>query len=87
MATHTEKILLEGEGVHHHALVGKFEMEDTVTDFATIMVKEDSLLHHRKPNGTWSNEHKTLPIRQGNWVLGIQTEWNPFSQTVSRVWD
>jgi hypothetical protein len=50
-------------------------------------VKEDSMLHHEKPNGGWSNEHKTLPIRQGNWVMGQQVEYNPFSQSVSRVWD
>lgn len=85
--THTEKVLLVGEGIHHHALVGKFEMEDTITDFAEINVKEDSMLHHRKPNGTWSNEHKTLPINKGNWVLGTQVEYNPFSGSVSRVWD
>jgi len=85
--THTEKVLLVGEGVHHHALVGKFEMEDTITDYAEINVKEDSMLHHRKPNGTWSNEHKTLPIKQGGYVMAIQTEYNPWTQSVSRVWD
>jgi len=86
---HTEKVLLVGEGIHHHALLGKFEMDNDkdVKTFAPIKVLENSLLHHRKPNGTWSNEHKTLPIKKGNWVMGMQIEWNPFSQQVSRVWD
>jgi hypothetical protein len=89
MAVHTRKTILLGEGIHQHTLVGKFEMEnDTIVkDFAPIKVKEDSMLHHEKPNGGWSNEHKTLPIRKGNWVMGQQVEYNPFSQSVSRVWD
>jgi hypothetical protein len=88
-STHTKKVLLEGEGVHHHALVGKFEMDnDTIVkDFAPIKVKEDSVLRHEKPNGDFSQEHRGLQITRGGYVMGQQVEYNPFSQSVSRVWD
>jgi len=87
--THTRKTILLGEGKNFHSLVGKFEMENEtiVKDFAPIKVKEISYLHHEQREGLWSGEHKTLPIRQGNWVMGQQVEYNPFSQSVSRVWD
>jgi hypothetical protein len=45
------------------------------------------MLIHEKPNGGWSGEHKTLPIAVGGYVQAMQVEYNPFSQTVSRVWD
>jgi hypothetical protein len=84
---HTRKTILLGEGKNFHSLVGKFEMEDTITDYAPIKVKETSSLHHEQREGVWSEEHKTLLVDKGNWVLGIQKEYNPFSQSVSRVWD
>ena len=89
MAVHTRKTILLGEGVHQHTLVGKFEMEnDTIVkDFATIKVKETTMLEHEKPNGGWSGEHKTLVVEQGKWVMGQQIEYSPFSGTISRVWD
>jgi hypothetical protein len=86
---HTRKTILLGEGIHQHTLVGKFEMEnDTIVkDFATIKVKETTMLEHEKPNGGWSGEHKTLVVEQGKWVMGSQVEYNPFNESVSRVWD
>lgn len=86
---HKRKTILLGEGVHQHTLVGKFEMEnDTIVkDFAPINVKEDSVLRHEKPNGDFSNEHKGLQVETGNWIMGQQVEYNPFTQSVSRVWD
>jgi len=87
MKTKTRKTILLGEGKNFHSLVGKFEMEDTITDYAPIKVKENSLLHHEQREGVWSEEHETLLVDKGNWVLGIQKEYNPFSQSVSRVWD
>jgi hypothetical protein len=86
-STHTRKTILLGEGKNFHSLVGRFEMDDTITDFAPIKVKENSNLHHEQREGVWSEEHKTLPIKQGDWVQGMQVEYNPFSQSVSRVWD
>ena len=86
---HTRKTILLGEGVHQHTLVGKFEMENDniVKDFATIKVKETSVLRHEKPNGDFSNEHKGLQVKSGKKVMGQQVEYNPFTESVGRVWD
>ena len=86
---HKRKTILLGEGKNFHSLVGKFEMEnDTITkDFAPIKVKENSLLHHEQREGVWSEEHKTLQVDKGNWIMGQQVEYNPFNESVSRVWD
>lgn len=80
--------LLVGEGINQHTLYGNFVMDiEVATDFPEIAVKEDSLLKHEKPNGAWSNEHKTLKVEKGGWKMGRQVEYNPFSQEVTRVWD
>jgi hypothetical protein len=86
---HTRKTILLGEGIHQHTLVGKFEMENDsiVKDFAPINVKKNSVLRHEKPNGQHSNEHEGLQVKSGKKVMGQQVEYNPFSQSVSRVWD
>lgn len=56
--------LLVGEGIHQHTLYGSFAMElEVPTEFPQVLVKEDSQLKHEKPNGSWSNEHKTLIVR------------------------
>jgi hypothetical protein len=88
-STHTRKTILLGEGKNFHTLVGKFEMEnDTIVkDFSPIKVKENTLLHHEQREGVWSEEHKSLVVSKGNYILGQQVEYNPFSQSVSRVWD
>lgn len=82
-----KKTLLVGEGINQHTLYGEFAVEDVINDFADVKVKETSLLKHEQPNGVWSNEHKTLQVEKGNWVMGKQVEYNPFSQQISRVWD
>jgi hypothetical protein len=80
--------LLVGEGIHQHTLYGSFAMElEVPTEFPQVLVKEDSQLKHEKPNGSWSNEHKTLIVEKGDWVMGKQVEFNPFNQMVTRVWD
>ena len=79
--------LLVGEGINQHTLYGSFSMDTDVAEFPEITIKEDSDLKHEKPNGVWSNEHKTLKIEKGNWVMGRQVEYNPFNQKVTRVWD
>jgi hypothetical protein len=83
----TRKTILLGEGKNFHSLVGKFDTDVEVKDFANIKVKEDSLLHHEQREGVWSGEHKTLIIDKGNWVQGQQVEYSPFNETISRVWD
>ena len=82
----TKQTILKGEGINQHTLYGNFYMEDNPTDFAEISVKEDSILKHEEPNGNFA-EHKGLQVEKGEWVMAIQIEYNPFNQSVSRVWD
>jgi hypothetical protein len=87
MKKKTQHTLLMGEGIHQHTLYGDFKIgSETEVDFMEVEVSEESLLKHEKPNGSFG-EHKTLKIEQGNWVMGKQVEYNPFNQTISRVWD
>ena len=79
--------LLVGEGVHQHTLYGTFSINENQNDFNDISVMEESLLKHEKPNGSFSNEHQTLQVEKGDWVMGKQVEYNPFNQTISRIWD
>lgn len=80
--------LLVGEGINQHTLYGEFVMDlDDKSDFPKIEVKETSDLKHEKPNGAWSNEHKTLKVGEGKWVMGKQVEYNPFNRQVTRIWD
>ena len=80
--------MLLGEGIKQNTLYGSFTMElEVPTEFPQVLVKEDSQLKHEKPNGSWSNEHKTLIVEKGDWVMGKQVEFNPFNQMVTRVWD
>ena len=79
--------LLKGEGINQHTLYGDFLIADEVTDFSAFKVSKDSFLKHEKPNGKWSDEHKTLLVEKGGWVMGKQVEYNPFNQRISRVWD
>jgi hypothetical protein len=81
-----KQTLLLGEGIHQHTLYGTFDIENEMTDFAEVEVIEESLLKHEHPNGSFG-EHKTLTIERGNWVMGKQVEYNPFSGKVERVWD
>ena len=82
-----KQTLLKGEGANQHTLYGEFAIEKTPADFADLSVKKDSLLKHETPNGAWSNEHKTLQVEKGDWVMGKQVEYNPFNQRTTRVWD
>lgn len=87
MKKRTQKqTLLLGKGIHQHTLYGDFMVDEQQTDFAQVSVVKESLLRHEKPNGTFG-EHKTLRVEKGDWVMGKQVEYNPFNQTVTRVWD
>lgn len=79
--------LLVGEGINQHTLYGEFAMDTDVAEFPEISVEKECDLKHEKPNGAWSNEHKTLKVDKGEWVMGRQVEYNPFSQEVTRIWD
>lgn len=84
----TKHTLLVGEGTNQHTLYGDFSIDLEIdTDFPEVLVKNDSDLKHEKPNGAWSNEHKTLRVDKGIWVMGKQVEYNPFNREVTRIWD
>lgn len=77
--------LLLGEGVHQHTLYGNF-MVGEQPEFTEVNVMEESLLKHEHPNGNFG-EHETLKVESGQWVMGKQVEYNPFNQTITRIWD
>ena len=78
--------LLKGEGVNQHTLYGDFSIEE-VTDYPSLQVTKESLLKHEQPDGSFSNEHQTLKIEKGDWVMGKQVEYNPFEGRVTQIWD
>ena len=82
----TKQTLLKGEGANQHTLYGDFLIDEKPADFANLSVTKDSVLKHEEPNGNHA-EHESLKVEKGNWVMGVQKEWNPFSQSVNRVWD
>jgi len=82
-----KQTLLKGEGANQHTLYGEFAIEEKPADFADLSVKKDSLLKHETPSGAWSNEHQTLKVEKGDWVMGRQVEYNPFDQEISQIWD
>jgi hypothetical protein len=77
--------LLLGEGVHQHTLYGDFRIDDK-DEFTGVEVMEESELKHEHPNGNFG-EHMTLKIESGNWSMGKQVEYNPFTKIISRIWD
>jgi hypothetical protein len=82
----TKQTILTGEGINQHTLYGNFLTENEITDFCEIDVKKDSVLKHEEPNGNFA-EHKGLNVGKGKWIMGVQIEFHPFSQNISRIWD
>jgi hypothetical protein len=78
--------LLKGEGINQHTLYGDFLIEEK-TDYSILKVEKDSVLRHEQPSGLFSNEHKALQVEKGDWVMGKQVEFNPFTQSITRIWD
>lgn len=78
--------ILKGEGSNQHTLYGSFDVLD-IDGYQVIEVNENSLLKHERPDGSFSQEHKTLQVPSGTWVVGKQVEWNPFSARVVEIWD
>jgi hypothetical protein len=87
MTNKKKHTLLKGEGVNQHTLYGNFSIDETQTEFSDVLVKEDSLLKHEQPNGEFSNEHQTLKVEKGDWVMGKQVEYNPFEGRITQIWD
>jgi hypothetical protein len=77
--------LLKGEGANQHTLYGDFKVGKQ-TEFTDVVVENDSELKHEQPDGSFA-EHNTLQVEKGNWVMGKQVEYNPFSKQVTQVWD
>lgn len=86
MKKKTKHTLLKGEGINQHTLYGDFAIEET-TEYPSLEVTKDSLLKHEQPDGSFSNEHQTLKIEKGDWVMGRQVEYNPFEGRVTQIWD
>ena len=77
--------ILKGEGANQHTLYGEFAIEDK-EDYPRVNVMERTILKHEQPNGEFG-EHKGLVVERGEWSVGMQVEYNPFDQKVTRVWD
>lgn len=74
------KVLLKGEGLNCHVLEGNYvEGKDG-------FLVEEAVIKHETPSGEMA-EHKTLRLEKGPYLMGRQVEYNPFSSTISRVWD
>ncbi len=86
MKTNKRKVVLLGEGIHQHVLHGDFLMEENHGDFAKIIVNKPSLLKHETPSGGHA-EHNALQMTNGEWEMGRQVEYNPFTRDITRVWD
>ena len=86
MKKKTKHTLLKGEGTNQHTLYGDFSIEE-VAEYPLLEVTKDSLLKHEQPDGSFSNEHQTLKIEKGDWVMGKQVEYNPFEGRVTQIWD
>lgn len=86
MKKQKRKVVLLGEGIHQHTLYGEFTTDEGTSDFATVTVEKPTELRHESPTRHFA-EHETLILDKGKWVQGLQVEYNPFDQKVSRVWD
>ena len=82
-------IILKGEGINQHTLYGTFDykISETHSDIYDIKIKKDTQLKHEKPNGDFSQEHNALKVDKGNWVTGIQIQYNPFDKKNIKVID
>ena len=86
MKRKNQHTILKGEGIHQHTLYGDFEIDETKDEFTDIIIKDDTILKHEQPDGSFG-EHKGLQIKQGNWVQGKQVEYNPFSGQITQIFD
>lgn len=87
MEKQKRKVILKGEGVHQHALVGEFKTEKEIGEFLDLEVLIPSELRHETPSREYPAEHHTLQIDAGRWRQGKQVEYNPFEQRITAVWD
>ena len=80
------KLLLKGNS-NKHVINGKIMFnEEHKGDFQKITVLNEAVLKHETPNGNFA-EHHSLKIEKGEWVQGVQIEFNPFKRTIGQIWD
>jgi hypothetical protein len=80
-------MLMKGSGANHHSLHGVVDIpEHGENEFYALTVQEDAHLKHETPTGEFA-EHNTLLVEKGEWFMGKQVEFNPFDNTVVRIWD
>ena len=81
MSKNTERrqkrtVLLKGEGENRHVLYGE-SVVSPGTSYRSVKMKEDGVLIHEDPEGRHA-EHRSIRIRKGEWVMGLQVEYDPF---------
>ena len=69
-------VLLKGEGENQHVLYGESDVSPG-TSYRSVNMKEDGVLMHEDPEGRHA-EHRSIRIRKGEWVMGLQVEYDPF---------
>ena len=69
-------VLLKGEGENQHVLYGESVVSQGA-NYRGIKMKGDGLLRHEDPEGRHA-EHRSIRIARGEWVMGLQVEYDPF---------
>jgi hypothetical protein len=69
-------VLLKGEGENRHVLYGESVVSQGV-NYRGFKMKADGLLRHEDPEGLHA-EHRSIRIQKGEWVMGLQVEYDPF---------
>ena len=80
------KVILKGEGKNQHVLRGSFLTDEELGDFQTIVAEPGTVISHEEPSGKHA-EHDTLPLQKGIYLMGKQVEYNPFTHSISGIWD
>jgi hypothetical protein len=78
-------VLLKGEGENQHVLYGESVVSQGA-NYRGVKMKGDGLLRHEDPEGRHA-EHRSIRIVRGEWVMGLQVEFDPFPRRDSRFED
>lgn len=78
-------VLLKGEGENQHVLYGESVVSQGA-NYRGVKMKGDGLLRHEDPEGRHA-EHRSIRIARGEWVMGLQVEFDPFPRRDSRFED
>jgi hypothetical protein len=72
-------VLLKGEGENQHVLYGESVVSQGA-NYRGVKMKGDGLLRHEDPEGRHA-EHRSIRIARGEWVMGLQVEFDPFPRS------